>query len=60
MTVPAGFTKDNLPVGITFFGRGYSEATMIKLAYAYEQSTHHWVPPKTTPALSFFLPPAEK
>jgi amidase len=51
MTVPAGFTTDNLPVGITFFGRPYSEPTLLKLAYAYEQATHHRVPPKTTPAL---------
>jgi hypothetical protein len=39
MTVPSGFTTDNLPVGITFFGRPYSEPTLIKLAYAYEQAT---------------------
>lgn len=52
MTVPAGFTTDNLPIGITFFGRPYSEATLIKLAYAYEQATHHRAPPKTTPALA--------
>jgi amidase len=51
MTVPAGFTADNLPVGITFFGRPYAEPTLLKLAYAYEQATHHRTPPKTTPAL---------
>jgi len=51
MTVPAGFTSDNLPVGITFFGQPYSEPTLLKLAYAYEQATHHRVPPKTTPPL---------
>ena len=51
MTVPAGFTPDNLPVGLTFFGRPYTEPTLIKLAYAFEQSTHHRHPPKTTPAL---------
>ena len=51
MTVPSGFTTDNLPVGITFFGRPYSEPTILKLAYAYEQATHHRAPPKTTPAL---------
>jgi len=51
MTVPAGFTTDNLPVGITFFGRPYAEPTLLKLAYAYEQATRHRVPPKTTPAL---------
>jgi len=52
MTVPAGFTTDNLPVGITFFGRAYSEPELIKLAYAYERATHHRVAPKTTPALA--------
>jgi Asp-tRNA(Asn)/Glu-tRNA(Gln) amidotransferase A subunit family amidase len=52
ITVPSGFTTDNLPVGITFFGPAYSEATLIKLAYGYEQATHHRVPPKTTPALA--------
>jgi len=51
MTVPSGFTTDNLPVGITFFGRPYSEPTLLKLAYAYEQATHHRLPPKTTPPL---------
>jgi len=52
ISMPAGFSRDNLPVGVTFFGRPYSEPTLIKLAYAYEQATHHRVPPKTTPALS--------
>jgi Asp-tRNA(Asn)/Glu-tRNA(Gln) amidotransferase A subunit family amidase len=52
ITVPAGFTSDNLPVGITFLGRPYSEAEMLTLAYSYEQTTHHRIPPKTTPALS--------
>jgi amidase len=51
VTVPSGFTSDNLPVGITFFGRPYSEPVLLKLAYAYEQATRHRVPPKTTPAL---------
>lgn len=51
MTVPAGFTSDDLPVGITFLGRPYGEPTLLKLAYSYEQATHHRVPPKTTPAL---------
>jgi Asp-tRNA(Asn)/Glu-tRNA(Gln) amidotransferase A subunit family amidase len=52
MTVPSGFTTDNLPVGITFLGRPYSEPTLLKLGYAYEQATHHRLPPKTTPALA--------
>ena len=51
MTVPSGFDSDNLPVGITFFGRPYSEPTLLKLAYSYEQATRHRTPPKTTPAL---------
>jgi amidase len=51
VTVPAGFTSNNLPVGITFFGLPYSEPMLLKLAYFYEQATHHRVPPKTTPAL---------
>ena len=48
IAVPAGFTATGLPVGITFFGRPYSEPTMIKLAYSFEQATHHRRPPKTT------------
>jgi amidase len=51
ITVPSGFTTDNLPTGITFFGRPYSEPTLIRLAYAYEQATHHRRPPRTTPPL---------
>ncbi|MBC8063887.1 MAG: amidase [Chlorobia bacterium] len=38
MTVPAG-TVRGLPVGITFFGKAWSEPTLIKLAYAFEQET---------------------
>ncbi|MGE3510493.1 MAG: amidase [Vicinamibacterales bacterium] len=51
MVVPAGFTPQGLPVGITFFGRPYSEPTLIRMAYAYEQATKHRRPPSTTPAL---------
>jgi len=51
MTLPSGFTSDNLPVGLTFFGQAYSEPTLLNLAYAYEQATHHRIPPKTTPPL---------
>jgi len=51
ITVPSGFTSDNLPAGVTFLGKPYSDAAMIKLAYSYEQNTHHRTPPKTTPPL---------
>ena len=40
INVPAGFSH-NLPIGISFFGRAYSEPTLIKIAYAYEQATKH-------------------
>jgi amidase len=40
ITVPAGFVSA-LPVGLSFVGGAYSEATLIKLAYAYEQASKH-------------------
>jgi len=40
ITVPMGFV-DTLPVGISFFGRAWSEPTLIEIAYAYEQGTQH-------------------
>jgi amidase len=52
ITVPAGFTTDDLPTGITFFGKAYSEPSLIRFAYAYEQATHHRKPPATAPPLS--------
>ena len=44
ITVPAGYAF-GLPVGISFIGRAWSEALLIKLAYAYEQATKHRHPP---------------
>ncbi len=38
ITVPAGFVE-GLPVGITFMGGAWSEPTLIRLAYAFEQAT---------------------
>jgi amidase len=44
--VPMGYTRSNtLPAGVTFFGRAWDEATLIKLAYSYEQQTKHRRPP---------------
>jgi Asp-tRNA(Asn)/Glu-tRNA(Gln) amidotransferase A subunit family amidase len=36
---------------MSILGRAWSEATLFKLAYAYEQATHHRRPPATTPPL---------
>ncbi len=49
--VPMGYTRGVLPAGLTFFGRAWSEGTLIKLAYAYEQATRHRRPPASTPPL---------
>jgi amidase len=50
LTVPMGYTRDDrLPAGLQMLGRAFDESTLIKLAYAYEQATHHRRPPPTTP-----------
>lgn len=49
--VPMGYTRGVLPAGITFLGRAWSEATLITLAYSYEQHTRHRRPPARTPPL---------
>jgi len=52
ITVPMGYTHDNtLPIGMSLLGRAWSESTLIRLAYAYEQATHHRRAPASTPAL---------
>ncbi len=51
IVVPAGITSDNLPNSITFLGRPYDDGLMIKLAYAFEQATHHRKPPSSVPQL---------
>jgi amidase len=38
INVPAGFVF-GMPVGVSFFGRAWSEPTLIKIAYAFEQAT---------------------
>lgn len=45
ITVPAGYTKENMPVGVTFTGLAWSEPKLIELAYAYEQATKKRVAP---------------
>ncbi len=48
INVPVGFVF-GLPVGISFFGRAYSEQTLIKLAFAFEQATRHRRAPQFLP-----------
>jgi amidase len=49
---PAGFNARPGPAGVTFSGRAFSEPRLIALAYAFEQATHHRVPPTSTPPLA--------
>jgi len=49
VTVPAGFIH-GLPVGLTFFGRAFTEGRLIGLAYAFEQLTKHRRPPRFRPS----------
>ena len=52
INVPMGFSRGGtLPAGMTIFGRAWSEPLLIKLAYAYEQATHHRHAPSSTPPL---------
>ena len=52
INVPMGYSRGGtLPAGMTIYGRPWSEAELIKLAYAYEQATRHRRPPADTPPL---------
>lgn len=52
LTVPAGFTSNNLPVGLEFLGPAFSEPTLLQLSYAYEQGTLNRRPSRIVPALA--------
>ena len=50
ISVPMGFVK-GLPVGVSFFGPAWTEPTLIRVAYAFEQATKHRRAPSLTPTL---------
>lgn len=51
INVPAGFLE-GMPVGISFFGRAWSEPKLIKIAYAFEQATKARKAPRFRPSVS--------
>jgi len=52
LIVPAGFSGDSLPVGISFLGRAFSEPQLLSLGYSFEQATKARRRPVHTPALA--------
>ncbi|SIS80392.1 amidase [Alicyclobacillus vulcanalis] len=46
VTVPAGYTGEGKPVGLTLTGTAFSDVRLLQLAYDYEQATHHRRPPQ--------------
>ena len=52
LAMPAGFTAEGIPIGLELLGRPFSDARLVSLGYAIEQSGTRRRPPLTTPALS--------
>jgi len=57
ITVPAGFIS-GLPVGVSFFGRAWSEPVLLKIAYGFERATTARKPPQFL-ATDHGVPPRE-
>ena len=51
VSIPMGFWQNRLPAGIQLAGRPYSEGLLIEIAYGYEQTTYHRMPPPGFPAI---------
>ena len=39
ISIPCGFARDNLPIGLQLIGKHFDEESLLKVAYAYEQAT---------------------
>jgi aspartyl-tRNA(Asn)/glutamyl-tRNA(Gln) amidotransferase subunit A len=48
ISVPCGFSREKMPIGMQLLGRSFDEATLLRVAYAYEQATpwHERFPPE--------------
>ena len=60
LSAPAGFSADGLPIGVELLGPAFSDARLVAMAYAFEQSGPRRRPPPSTPALLAGKPPAAR
>ncbi len=51
ISMPAGFSTDGVPIGVELLGPAFAEGPLLRLAYAWEQTTHPRVAPFSTPPL---------
>jgi hypothetical protein len=58
ISMPAGFSADGLPIGVELLGGAFSEATLLRFAYGWEQTTAPRRAPFSTPALVKGVAPA--
>ena len=60
LSVPGGFSNDEVPIGLELLGAAWSEQTLLSLGYAIEQTLNLRRPPFSTPALIDGKAPAAK
>jgi len=66
ITLPAGFSPPSasaplgVPIGLELLGREWSEGTLIRIGFAYEQATRHRTRPASTPPLPGVRPDAKR